>query len=77
MNLEDKLQAGLPLTIRDIRPMNIYDVVSPEGPAGIDRAKAVAVTTRINRKWEAVIQKLDDIQAAEEQRQRERRRRGR
>ena len=77
MKPEDKLRAGLPITIRDVMPMSVYDAVRPEDRAGVAKAQAVAVTKRISRTWDAVIQKLDDIRDAEEERQRERRRRGR
>ena len=57
--------------------MNIYDVVPPEGRAGIAKAQVAAMTNRVSRRLDAVIQRLDDRIAAEDERRKERRRRGR
>ena len=77
VSAEDKLRAGLPVTVRDVRPMSVYDVVPPEGRAGIERARTAAAFNRIGRKMDAVVQRLADLREAEEERRRERRRRGR
>ena len=66
-----------PPTIRDVRPTTIYDLVPPEGRAGIERARAAAALNRVSRKMDAVIQRLDDLADATEERRKERRRRGR
>ena len=47
---------SLPITTRDIRPMNVYDAVPPEGRAGIAKAQAAAAMVHLNRRLDAVIQ---------------------
>lgn len=66
-----------PVTLRDVRPMSVYDVVPPSGRAGIAKAQAAAVMVRFNRRMDAILQRMDDLIAAREERERERRRRGR
>lgn len=73
----NRLPTHRPVTLRDVRPMNIYDVVPPEGRAGIERAKVGAVVNGVTRKMDAVVQRLDDLREAQEERKREGRRRGR
>ena len=37
---ENRLPTHRPVTIRDVRPMSIYDVMPASAHAGIDKAKA-------------------------------------
>jgi hypothetical protein len=66
-----------PATVRDVRRLSVYDVVPPSGRPGVDLARLDAAMNRLNRKTAAVVQRLDDLADAIEERQRERRRRGR
>jgi hypothetical protein len=77
MKAEEKLRAGLPVTARDVRPMSVYDVVPPSGRAGIAKAQVAAVQNHFNRRFDAIIQRMDDHIAYVEELRRERRRRGR
>ena len=74
---QNRLPTHRPVTIRDVRPMNIYDVVPPEGRAGIAKAQLTAVMNRMNRRTTQLVQRLDDHIAYLEELKRERRRRGR
>ena len=77
MNVQDKLQAGLPVSTRDIGPTSLYDVTPSSAHAGINNARIAAEVNRITRRTDAVVQRTHDYLDAMEERKRERRRTGR
>ena len=65
--------------VENVGPKTIYNYVdqTPLEQAAIAQAQARAAMNRLTRKMGAVVQRLDDRIAAEEEHRRERRRRGR
>ena len=74
---ENRLPTHRPVTLKDVRPMSVYDAVPRSYLPGIAKAQAAASMNRFSRKMDAVVQRLDDHIAYVEERKRERRRRGR
>ena len=74
---ENRLPKHRPVTLRDVRPPSVFDYVPPEGHANIKAAQTTAAMRRLNRQMNGVVERLADLREAEEERHRERCRRGR